>query len=70
MTMRDYRDRLRGLPTMGLIAELDLVRKDLERRGFPSGPFTNDWQARELLAELGARQLRIDGLLEPALREA
>ena len=61
MTVEDYRQRLRQLSTMALVDELGRVRDALKTAGRTYKGLTSDWQARELLAELGERQLTLDG---------
>lgn len=58
MNQSEYRAKLRQLSTPALVDEIRLVRDNLRRRGDPRTKewMTEDWQARELLAELGSRQ--------------
>lgn len=61
MNQSDYRAKLRQLSTPALVDEIRLVRDSLRQRKDPSAKqeLTEDWQARELLAELGSRQLQM-----------
>lgn len=63
MTTAEYRAQLSTMPMRDLISELDRVRADLiARRGASAkdkASILSSWQASQLLAEIGARQLRL-----------
>lgn len=62
----EYRAELRGMSTDELVALLTTVRAGLRASGAKAGRsvlrLTDDWQAREILAEVGVRQLRFPDL--------
>ncbi len=64
MNQGEYRQMLRDLPTPDLVDLLKDVHKSWARRLDPARAvrlaFTDDWQAREVLAELGRRQMQFD----------
>jgi hypothetical protein len=60
----EYRAKLRTMSTVEIVDELGRVREDIASRpartwGNAKG-LTDHWQARQLLAELGSRQMQMD----------
>lgn len=64
MNMQEYRAELRRLSTPELVDKMreqaDRMRAIERSAGSRRVPLTDDWMARELLAELGSRQLSLD----------
>lgn len=64
MDQFEYREQLRNMPMAELLTELQHVRDHLAGRSRPDWSqyrgLTDDWQARQLLAELGDRQLSLE----------
>lgn len=64
MNMGEYREMIRQLPTTALVdklREIELSIKEGRVAGYSrTEQITDDWQAREVLAELGSRQLSLD----------
>lgn len=64
MNQQEYRQQLRNLSTFELTKLLIDLDKSLARRNDKDNqaqlPITDDWQAREILAELGRRQMKFD----------
>ncbi len=61
MNQSEYREKLRTMSTPAIVAEIEYVRDHLRgvSRGYDETKITDEWQARELLAELGSRQLHL-----------
>lgn len=61
MNQSEYREELRKMSTAAIVAEMEYVRDHLRgvSRGYDETKITDEWQARELLAELGSRQLHL-----------
>lgn len=61
MTPAEYRANLRTLPMAELLKEMRRVEEGLATLNRRSSPvmreLTDDWQARQILAEIGSRQL-------------
>lgn len=56
MSMGEYRQGLRDLPTAELVDLMRSVRDRLRSQREAPEFLSDDWQARELLAELASRQ--------------
>ncbi len=63
MTQAEYRANLRTFPMAELLKELRRVREGMaalnRRSRWCWRELTDDWQARQILAEIGSRQLTL-----------
>jgi len=63
VNQHEYRAELRTMPMAELLKELDRVRASFDanppKAWSKQKGLTDDWQARQLLAEIGSRQLTL-----------
>jgi hypothetical protein len=64
LNQHEYRETIRQLPTSSLVNRLEEVRTSIKQGRSASYVAleheTDDWMAREILAELGSRQTTFD----------